>query len=237
MGCVAKARTTKTKTDAKVAIAYLRVSTAEQDLGPEAQRAAIESWARGAGVEVVSWHEDRGVSGAAAIEDRPALLAALDALEAHSAGVLAVAKRDRLARDVMSAAMIERLAARAGARIVSAAGEGSDSDDPASMLMRSMIDAFAAYERQIIRQRTKAAMAVKKSRGERVGTVPLGFRLAADGRTLEPDAHETEALELARELRAAGMSYRAIGAALEARGYRARAGAWHSMTIMRALAA
>lgn len=43
------------------------------------------------------------------MEDRPDLLAALDGLDALGAGTLVVAKRDRLARDVLTAALVERL--------------------------------------------------------------------------------------------------------------------------------
>lgn len=223
--------------DATRAIGYLRVSTSEQALGPEAQRAAIESWAARAGVEIVSWHADLGVSGGAAIEDRPALLAALAALEEQGAGVLAVAKRDRLARDVMAAAMIERLAERAGARVASAAGEGTEGDDPASVLMRSMIDAFAQYERAMIRARTRAALAVKKQRGERVGHAPIGKQVAADGRTLEVRAEEARAIELMRALRAEGLTLREIAEELTSRGVTPRGSRWHATTIQRALRA
>src|SRR5690606_20526464 len=107
-------------------------------------------------------------------------------LAEKKAGLLLVTRRDRLARDVVKAAMIERLAARHGARVVSAAGEG-EGDDPASSLMRRMIDAFAEYERAILKARTKAALAVKKARGERVGSIPYGKRLGSDGRTLEDE--------------------------------------------------
>src|SRR3954469_11593790 len=90
-----------------VAVAYLRASTDEQRLGPEAQRAAIEAWAAREGVSVVAWHVDAGISGGSDLADRPALVAALGALRAARAGVLVVAKRDRLARDVAVAAAIE----------------------------------------------------------------------------------------------------------------------------------
>lgn len=56
----------------KIAIGYLRVSTDEQRLGPEAQRASIEAWAAREGLSVVAWHVDGGVSGATNIEERPA---------------------------------------------------------------------------------------------------------------------------------------------------------------------
>ena len=90
------------------AVGYLRVSTDEQHLGPEAQRAAITQWAQRGGITVLAWHVDAGVSGAAGIDGRPALMTALDDLPRHGAGILAVAKRDRLARDVVIAATIER---------------------------------------------------------------------------------------------------------------------------------
>jgi DNA invertase Pin-like site-specific DNA recombinase len=92
--------------DARVAVAYLRVSTDEQHLGPEAQRAAVKRWAEASGARVAAWHTDPGVSGGAA----------LDGLREHGAGVLVVVKRDRLARDVVLAAQVESLAQRAGAR-------------------------------------------------------------------------------------------------------------------------
>jgi len=102
-----------------------------------------------------------------------------------------VAKRDRWGRDVIAVAMIERLVAKRGARVVSAAGEDTDSDDPASLLMRRLIDSFAEYERALIAARTRAALGAKRRRGERVsGIIPFGFRLAGDGRTLLPEQSE-----------------------------------------------
>ena len=97
-----------------VAVAYLRVSTDEQHLGPEAQRAQIVAWAAREGVTVVGWHTDSDVSGAAGIEARPGLVAALGSLRPMGAGVLVVAKRDRLARDVYVALGIERAAESMG---------------------------------------------------------------------------------------------------------------------------
>ena len=47
--------------------------------------------------------------------------------------------------------------------------------------------------------------------------VPYGFRLAADGVHLEEDPAEARAVALVRELRAEGLSLRAIGRLLVAR--------------------
>ncbi len=214
-------RTSKPSNDNHKAVGYIRVSTDDQTLGPEAQRAALAAWAERAGVELVAVFEDRGISGGAAIDRRPGLLAALGALAEHGAGLLAVAKRDRLARDTMIAAMAERLAERAGARIVSAAGEG-EGDDPASKLMRTMIDAFAEYERALIKARTRAALSVKAARGEKVGGVQTYG--TADGLASERAECEREILAVVAELRAAGMTVRAIAAELAARGLKTRRG-------------
>ncbi len=206
-----------------VAVAYIRVSTEEQTLGPEAQRAAIETWATRQGVQVTSWHVDKGVSGGADIAERPALVAALGELRVVGAGVLVVAKRDRLARDVYVAGAIERAAEQSGARVACADGT-ANGDTPADAFMRSILDAAAAYERALIRARTKAALGAKKARGERAGTVPYGYRLAADGARLEADDAEQGVLAVVRELRAVGMSHRSIVAALAARGLVSRSG-------------
>src|SRR5258706_16360916 len=110
----------KRRGDAARGVAYLRVSTDEQALGPDAQRDAIARWATANGVSIVAWHSDVGVSGATAPDCRPALLAALASLTEHRAGVLVAAKRDRLGRDVVATAMLERLVQRAGACVLTA---------------------------------------------------------------------------------------------------------------------
>ena len=217
-------------------VGYIRVSTDEQHLGPVAQEKAIRDWCKANGAELVAIHKDLGVSGGAALDKRPGLLAAIDALEEHGAGRLLVAKRDRLARDVMVAAMVERLAARAGAEVVAADGTGNG-DGPEALLMRRIIDAFAEYERALIRARTKAALAAKKARRERTGSVPYGYRLAADGKHLVEDPAEQEALALIRSYREQGLSLRAIGARLQARGVLPRNGrAWQPQPLARILA-
>ncbi len=187
--------------DPRRAVAYLRVSTEDQNLGPEAQRAQIEAWSVREGVEVLAWHEDHGISGAKDVTARPALAAALAALRREGAGVLVVAKRDRIARDVLIAGTVDHLAGRAGARVVSADGIGNG-DSPADQFMRTILDGASAFERSQIRARTRAALAVKKTRGERVGGVPWGWRVAEDGVQLVP--HEGERATAARAQDAAG---------------------------------
>jgi DNA invertase Pin-like site-specific DNA recombinase len=208
--------------DSKVAVGYIRVSTTEQDLGPEAQRTAIERWAQSRGVRVVAMFEDHGISGGAPAEKRPGLLAALAALREYGAGLLVAGKRDRIARDTVIAAMVEQAASRAGAVLTTADGS-SDGVGPEGLLMRGIVDVFAGYERAVIKSRTRAALAVKRSRGERTGQVPYGYALAADGVHLEENPAEQTIIGQIRAMRAAGLSLRTVTTECERRGLLSRA--------------
>lgn len=192
-------------------VGYLRVSTdgqAESGLGLEAQKKTIESYSTKIGVDIINIFSDEGLSGALSLEKRPGMLSAIASLQ--KGDIFVVAKRDRLGRDPLVLAMIESAISRKGARIVSAAGEGTECEDPSSILMRRMVDAFSEYERLIIKARTKAALKEKKNRGQRCGHVPFGYRLSADGVHLEVDPVEQGILGQMKELRQNGFSIRDI---------------------------
>ena len=76
-----------------------------------------------------------------------------------------------------------------------------------------------------------------KHRGERVGSIPYGYRVAVDSKTLVADAEEQETLRQVHQLQAEGLSLRAIAARLEAAGRRSRGNGWHPQTIKNILAA
>ena len=52
------------------AVAYIRVSTGDQNLGPEAQADAIRRYCDAHGLALAETHTDHGVSGAAALDAR-----------------------------------------------------------------------------------------------------------------------------------------------------------------------
>ena len=202
---------------------YNRVSTDEQaatGLGLAAQVAACESFAAKAGHTVTACHTDAGISGAAGLEDRPGLMAAIAGLRRGDA--LVVAKRCRLGRDQMAILMIEKAVSRKGAAILSADGIGN-ADDPASQFMKNVIDAASVYERGLIRSRTKAALAAKRRAGELAGEVPFGWTAGDDGKLIEV-ADEQAILRIIGELRQAGVSLRRIAAILTEAGHRTKKG-------------
>lgn len=204
------------------AVAYLRVSTdeqAESRAGLEAQLHAIRRHCERHGLTLSGTYSDEGVSGAAQLDKRPGLLDAVNAVTRGA--VLLVSKRDRLARDVVACAVVERMVAKRGGRVVSVAGEGTDSDDATSILMRRIVDAFSEHERLVIAARTRAALQAKRRRGERAGRLPLGYTLApADTATtrsrsglpvaLVPVEEQLKVVERIRREHAAGLSMRTI---------------------------
>jgi len=198
------------------AVCYLRVSTDEQGLGLDAQRAMVAGYIAREGLQATVEHVDEGVSGGAPMDKRPGLLAALAALKRGS--VLVVAKRDRLARDPLVAMMAERMAEKRGARVVCADGNGNG-DGAADVLMRRMLDAFAEFERAQIAMRTRAALGELRRQGRRVsGRAPLGFRFER-GRLVEVPA-EQAILARVVELRRGGHGAKAIAKALNGDGRR-----------------
>ena len=216
-------------------VGYLRVSTDQQvdsGLGLEAQKAACEAYAKKMGKEMVHFFRDDGLSGSLSLEKRPGMLDAINALKKED--ILVVAKRDRLGRDPLVLAMIEAAVSRKGARIISAAGEGTDKDDPASYLMRRMIDAFSEYERLIIKARTKAALQAKKEKGQRVGHIPFGSKLAEDNIHLVRNDVEYGVLQHISNFRAQGLSIRDTAMALNKKGFLNRGQAkWNHASLHR----
>lgn len=230
------------------AVAYCRVSTDEQaasGAGLDAQLHAIRQHCEKNGIELVAVFSDEGVSGAAPLDKRSGLLDAVNAVE--RGGILLVAKRDRLSRDPVSSAVVERMVAKRRGRIVSTAGEGTEGDSPTDVLLRRIVDAFAEHERLVIAARTRAALRAKARNGERVGRLPLGYVADLPARHLRPDdpaaaklvpvAEELAIVNRIMELRAEGRSMRAIAEALTSAGFPTKTGrtAWSHSTVQRVL--
>jgi len=208
--------------DQTLAIGYLRASTDEQHLSPKAQAAALDDWAAREGVRLLAVFSDLGVSGAAPVSERPGLVAALAALTASGAGLLVASARSRLARDAGIVRTIATEAGGAGAVVRTADGT-SDAKGSAGVLTRGMHDLVATWERAVIRERTTAALRVKAARGERVGTVPFGSKVAADGVQLVPDEPEQAVIRRVAEL-CSSESTRRIVAILAGEGITGRGG-------------
>jgi DNA invertase Pin-like site-specific DNA recombinase len=88
--------------------------------------------------------------------------------------------------------------------------------NPYGRAMAQMASVFAELERAMIRERTRSAMDVKRSRGERIsGHAPFGWDFGCDGPLVE-NGREQEVICMIRQLRAQGLSYRDIATCLDA---------------------
>ena len=167
--------------DGPTAFAYVRVSTEEQAIGGvslDAQRASAKKYCELHGLTLDHIYADEGISGKRA-DNRPGLQ---DAIRAASAvhGVLVVHSLSRLARSTRDAIDIADHLAKAGADLVSIS-EKIDTTNGMGRFFFTTIAALAQLERDLISERTAAAMAHKRSRRERVsGKIPLGYDLADD---------------------------------------------------------
>lgn len=81
--------------------------------------------------------------------------------------------------------------------------------------------------------RTKAALAAKRARGERVGGIPYGWRLGPDQRVLEREPCEQAVIARIKALRETGTPLRTIARTLNAERAPARAGRWHLTSLAR----
>lgn len=206
------------KLERKVMLGYIRVSTEEQAIsrnGLEAQEARIreEAARRGWDLEI---YRDEGASGK---QVNPGLRSALTALAAGRADGLVVAKLDRLARSVPHTSDILACAHRQGWALV-VLDLGVDTTTASGKLVTNVIAAIAEFERELIGERTRDALAAKKRRGERIGRKPLA------------EAWVINRIAAEREL---GRSYAAIAQALTDEGVLTPTGlnTWQSSTVRR----
>src|SRR5215203_4101122 len=194
-------------TSMRPAISYIRVSTKRQGrsgLGIEAQRKAVSRFVEAEGFEIVSeFTEVETGKGADELELRPQLAAAMESARRMNAPVI-VAKLDRLSCDVhfISGLMKHRV------RFV-VTELGPDADP----FMLHLYAALAEKERMLISQRTRAALAAAKARGQTLGNPKGAAHLRAYGNTkaietVRADAQaRAEALaEVIEELRGEGVT-------------------------------
>lgn len=199
-------------------VAYLRVSTEEQaisGLSLAAQEKAIRVECDRRGLALVAFHTDAGIS--AKNLDRPALTAALADLDSGRGSVLMVAKLDRLSRNVHDASGLLQRAGKAGWDLV-ALDAPVDTTTPQGAAMAQVLAVFAELERRLIGERTKAALAVRKAQGVRLG---------------RPQTLPDKIVKRIEKARAAGATWSAIARQLTEEGVPTAQGGrrWYPATV------
>ncbi len=215
-------------------VGYVRVSTSQQGrsgLGIEAQREALSRFAAAEGFELVrTFDEVETGKGADALDRRPKLVAALNEARRLRCSV-AVAKLDRLSRDVH---FISGLMAH---RVPFVVAELGPDVDP---FILHLFAALAEKERALISTRTKAALAAAKARGVVLGGPKLAKARKQAIASIKEAAnhHAANVRPIIREIQRSGItSLHQIAAALNARGIATpRGGQWYAKSVSNILA-
>ncbi|HWC35938.1 MAG TPA: recombinase family protein [Mycobacteriales bacterium] len=199
-------------------IGYVRVSTSEQADsrgGLDAQREAVERECQHRGWQLVEIVEDAGYSGRNT--KRPGLVRVLAMLKAGDVEGLVVAKLDRLSRSVVDfGGLLE--ASRDERWFLTALDFGLDTSTANGKLTANILMSVAEWERDVIGERTRDALAAKRAQGVRLG---------------RPSAVPATVARRIRRARQRGDSLRTIADRLNADGVPTSQGGarWYASTI------
>ena len=177
----------------RVAI-YCRVSTTEQHV--DGQLHALRAYAEARGLEVAGEFIDHGISGAK--DRRPSLDKLIADARKRRFDVLAMTKLDRLARSVRHLTTMAAELEALGVDLV-VLDQSIDTSTASGRLLFNVLGAIGEFERDLIRDRTRAGLAAARRRGKRLGR-PKAIR-GSDCFTLEHRLREGASLSaIAREL-------------------------------------
>jgi DNA invertase Pin-like site-specific DNA recombinase len=214
-------------------IGYVRVSTDEQGVnggGVAAQRDAIEAEVKRRGWDLVDIYSDVA-SGGKDMKKRLGLAAAISAIESGDAAALVVSKLDRLSRSLLDFAGLMERAEKKGWEIVVLA-EQFDMTTSSGRAMAGMLAVFAQWERDVIRERTRDALAAKRRAGTLKGTVGRAGWTSRSPNLIADDVRGRIVV-----LAGGGMSSSAIARLLNNERVPTAAGgvAWYPSTVKRVL--
>lgn len=216
------------------AVGYIRVSTEEQansGVSLDAQKAKLEAYAALYDIDLVGIEIDAGVS--AKTLNRPGLQSALARLNSGSAQALVVVKLDRLTRRVADLdTLIENYF---GAKFtLMSVSEQIDTSSAAGRLVLNVLTSVAQWERETTSERTKTALAHKKTQGQHVGSAGFGYKVI--DKKLQKVTQEQSTIAVIQQMKKAGSTLQAIADHLNANGYQTqRGGTWYPTTVVNIL--
>ncbi|MEY9983420.1 DNA invertase Pin-like site-specific DNA recombinase [Bradyrhizobium yuanmingense] len=200
------------------AVAYLRTSSAA-NVGADKdsdrrQRAAIESFAKANGYELVNEFYDAAVSGADPIAERPGFAAMLDRIAGNGVRTILVESPDRFARDLaVQLAGHDHLHSLGITLIPASSPDFFIEDTPTAVLVRQVLGAIAQFEKATTVAKLRAA---RQRKHEAVGKVEgrkswaeLNPELVAAAKRLRrrsPKGHQRSLRDVADELAKLGFT-------------------------------
>jgi DNA invertase Pin-like site-specific DNA recombinase len=223
------------------AIGYTRCSTNEQadsGLGLDVQSERIKAYCVMRGIDLADIITDAGVSGGKPLATRDGGLRLLTDLKDKRAEAVVMLKLDRMFRNAGDClTTVERWEKTGVAlHVVDLGGNAIDTTSAAGRFMLVVLAGAAEMERNLTRERTRSAMAVKRGNGQRIGTVPYGYDLSPDGATLVPSEAEQAIIAEIRTQRFAGRTLEQIADDLSDRAVptkTGKSGRWTHQAVAR----
>lgn len=211
------------------AIGYTRCSTNEQadsGLGLDAQSERIKAYCTMRGIDLADIITDAGVSGGKPLATRDGGQRLLTDLKDKRADAVVMLKLDRMFRNAGDCLTTVERWEKSGValHVVDMGGNAIDTTSAAGRFMLVVLAGAAEMERNLTRERTRSAMAVKRSNGQRIGSVPYGYDLDADGATLLPNAAEKAVIADILAKRTEGWTLKQIADDLTARAIPTKTG-------------
>lgn len=212
------------------AIIYTRVSTIEQvreGISLAAQLEQAQHYAAFKKFEVIHHIWDRGVSGSIPLGERPGGRLLLDMVRLLEVRAVIAFKLDRVFRDAADCLSVTKQWDKSGVNLhlVDIGGQPVDTSTAMGRFFLTVMAGVAEMERGLMIERTKAALTQLQAEGKRTGSIPYGYVLGEDGKSLLDNPEEQKVIQAAVHLRRKGMSYYAIAKHLDTkRRMRSRSG-------------
>lgn len=210
------------------AAGYCRVSSQEQTEGTslKAQEDQIRAYAVMKGIEIVAVLVEAGVSGGKPLAARPEGERLAEMVRSGEVEAVIITKLDRGFRSASDCLnCVEAWERRhVSLHILNLGGTTIDTGLPAGKFFITVMAGAAELERNMIRERCNEGRKIRRAQGCRVGEVPFGYSLGADGRRLVENSEEQQALSLIWSLKARGSSLRVIADELNRRQLKAKKG-------------
>ncbi len=225
------------------AIGYIRCSThgqADSGLGLGAQAQRIRAYCTLKDLQLIDIIQDAGVSGGKPLASREGGQRLLDLIRRKRAGAVVMLKLDRMFRNAGDCLTTVEHWEKSGVslHVADLGGNAIDTTSAAGRFMLVVLAGAAEMERNLTRERTRSAMAVKRANGQRIGAIPYGFDVAQDGTTLVPNEAEQAVIADVKAMRARGMKLQHIADALTRRGVPTKTGKserWTHQAVARIL--
>lgn len=215
------------------AVGYVRVSTedqAKEGVSLDNQKSKIMAYCQLKDLELREVIEDAGIS--AKNLRREGVQKVLRLARRKEIDAVVVYKLDRIFRSTVDALETTKAFDKWGVSFHSIE-ETLDTRSAMGRFFFTLTAALAEMERRLIGERTKAALAHKRSKSEKTGgDIPFGYDLTPEG-LLTKNEGEQRVIRFIRKIHGQGFSLRRICSELEREGYKTKRGnaEWHPKTI------